>query len=235
MNSFEQVVFAYKSSTVLKKKKKKTIYRTLFWRAVLELGWQLFTLHAAAQSALGCFQGCCCSLQSGWKLIPTTREEQIEEHWMSRSLLIGTISVLITSSVTLSGFTASFGLHLLVQVPCCFTYTETIRTIRDMEPRTATSTFTQLLSSVFGKVQVQCFFTYTETIRTIRDMEPRTASSTFTQLLSSVFGKVQVQCFCTSTETILLMTIGDREPRMATSTFTQLLSSGVCYVAVDLI
>ena len=30
---------------------------------------------------------------------------------------------------------------------CCFTSTETIRTIRDGEPRTATSTFTQLLSS----------------------------------------------------------------------------------------
>ena len=31
---------------------------------------------------------------------------------------------------------------------CCFTSTETIRLIRDGEPRTATSTFTQLLSSV---------------------------------------------------------------------------------------
>ena len=30
---------------------------------------------------------------------------------------------------------------------CCFTSTETIRTARDREPRTATSTFTQLLSS----------------------------------------------------------------------------------------
>ena len=30
---------------------------------------------------------------------------------------------------------------------CCFTSTETIRTIRDGEPRTATSTSTQLLSS----------------------------------------------------------------------------------------
>ena len=34
-----------------------------------------------------------------------------------------------------------------VQVQCCFTSPETIRTIRDGEPRTATSTFTQLLSS----------------------------------------------------------------------------------------
>ena len=30
---------------------------------------------------------------------------------------------------------------------CCFTSTETTRIIRDGEPRTATSTFTQLLSS----------------------------------------------------------------------------------------
>ena len=40
--------------------------------------------------------------------------------------------------------------NLLLQassVHCCFTSTETIRTIRDGEPRTATSTFTQLLSS----------------------------------------------------------------------------------------
>ena len=35
-----------------------------------------------------------------------------------------------------------------VRVQCCFTSTETVRTIRDGEPRTATSTFTQLLSSV---------------------------------------------------------------------------------------
>ena len=32
-------------------------------------------------------------------------------------------------------------------VQCCFTSTETIRLIRDGDPRTATSTFTQLLSS----------------------------------------------------------------------------------------
>ena len=35
--------------------------------------------------------------------------------------------------------------HKLVQIQCCFTSIET--TIRDGEPRTATSTFTQLLSS----------------------------------------------------------------------------------------
>ena len=35
----------------------------------------------------------------------------------------------------------------VVQVQCCFTSTETVRTIRDGEPRTSTSTFTQRLSS----------------------------------------------------------------------------------------
>ena len=33
------------------------------------------------------------------------------------------------------------------QVQCCLTSTETIRTIRDWEPRTATSAFTKILSS----------------------------------------------------------------------------------------
>ena len=38
-----------------------------------------------------------------------------------------------------------------VQVQCCFTSTETTRTVSDGEPRTATSTFTQLLSSVASR------------------------------------------------------------------------------------
>ena len=62
----------------------------------------------------------------------------------------------------------------------CFTFTETIRLIRDGEPKTATSTVTQLLSSL-----LQCCFTFTETIRLIRDGEPKTATSTLTQHLSS--------------------------------------------------
>ena len=37
-------------------------------------------------------------------------------------------------------------------VQCCFTSTETVRTIRDGEPRTATSTSTQLLSSASSMV-----------------------------------------------------------------------------------
>ena len=67
-----------------------------------------------------------------------------------------------------------------VHVQCCFMSTrETIRTIRDRDPRTAASTFTQFLSSV----QVHCRFTSTETIRTVRDGKPRTATSNSTQLL----------------------------------------------------
>ena len=59
----------------------------------------------------------------------------------------------------------------------CFTSTETVQTVRDGEPRTATSTFTQLLSSATQRIQ--CSFTSTETVRTIRGGEPRTTTSTF--------------------------------------------------------
>ena len=72
------------------------------------------------------------------------------------------------------------------KVQCCFTSTETLRTIREGELRTATSTFTQLLSSAPEKPFVQCCFTCTETVRAIRDGELRTTTSTFTQLQSSV-------------------------------------------------
>ena len=45
-----------------------------------------------------------------------------------------------------------------LQVQCCFTSTETARTIRDWGPRTATSTFTQLLNSDTGSsVMVSCY------------------------------------------------------------------------------
>ena len=104
-----------------------------------------------------------------------------------------------------------------IEVQCCFTSTETIRTFRDWEPRTATPTFTQLLNSA----SVQSCFTSTETIRTFRDWEPRMATPTFTQLLNSA----SVQSCFTSTETI--RTFRDWEPRMATPTFTQHLSSEI--------
>ena len=41
----------------------------------------------------------------------------------------------------------SWSLERLFSFQCCFTFTETVRLIRDGEPRTATSTFTQLLGS----------------------------------------------------------------------------------------
>ena len=78
---------------------------------------------------------------------------------------------------------------IITRVRCCFTSTETIRTIGVREPGTVTSVFTQLYSQ-----QVQCWFTSTETIRTIRDGEPRTTTSTFTQLLSSVFSASWCTC-----------------------------------------
>ena len=65
-----------------------------------------------------------------------------------------------------------------------YVHTETISFIRDGEPRTVTSTFTQLLNSEEFEFNV-ARFTSTETIQTIRDGEPRTVTSTFTQLLNS--------------------------------------------------
>ena len=41
----------------------------------------------------------------------------------------------------------SYTFSVSVQVQCCFTSTETIRTVKDREPRTATWTLTQHLSS----------------------------------------------------------------------------------------
>ena len=67
----------------------------------------------------------------------------------------------------------------MAKFKCCFTSTETIRTVRDGEPRTSTLTFTQLLSSELSS-SVQCCFTSIVTIRTVRDEEPMVATSTFT-------------------------------------------------------
>ena len=69
---------------------------------------------------------------------------------------------------------------------CCFTSTETVRTIRDWEPRATISHS----SWVLGVLIVECCFTSTETLRTNRDREPRTATSTFTQLLNSDHHKI---------------------------------------------
>ena len=63
-------------------------------------------------------------------------------------------------------------------VPCCFTSAETIRLIKDGEPRTATSTFTQFLSSssVLLYTQGQLLSSKDH----IMDGEPRTFTRTFT-------------------------------------------------------
>ena len=85
-----------------------------------------------------------------------------------------------------------------VQVQCCFT----IRTIREREPRTTTSTSTQLPNSDHP-VQVQCCFTSTEVIRTVRNgtgspgRPPGLSHSCWA--LTRI---VQVQCCFTSVETV---------------------------------
>ena len=113
---------------------------------------------------------------------------------------------------------------LWVQVLCCFTSTETTKTVRDVEPWTATSTFTMPLSSADLWVQVLCCFTSTETTKTVRDVEPWTATSTFTQLLSSLTALFCFFCsvaLCPQRPHGLLGT----STRTSTSTLTQLLSS----------
>ena len=56
------------------------------------------------------------------------------------------------------------------RVHCCFTSTETTKTVRDGEPRTSTSTFTRVLSSeLFGYIYIYICFTSTEASLFIRD------------------------------------------------------------------
>ena len=65
------------------------------------------------------------------------------------------------------------GLFRQIQFQRRLSSAETVRLIRDGRPRTATSTFTQLLGPV-GPVQVQCCFTstlITKSTRLIRDGE----------------------------------------------------------------
>ena len=96
---------------------------------------------------------------------------------------------------------------------------------RDGEPRTATATFTQLLSSDSERKNVQCCCTSTEAIGTIRDGEPRTATSTVTLLLSTEGdgegGKFNV-VLPQRPQGLLGTGNPGRPPRL---TFTQLLSS----------
>ena len=93
--------------------------------------------------------------------------------------------------------------------------------IRDGEPRTSTSTLTQLLSSDSSWF-VQFCLTSTSTVRTIRDGEPRTSTSNFTQLLNSVV----LLHFCVALRPQRLYGLLGTS-RTSTSTFTQLLNSVV--------
>ena len=99
---------------------------------------------------------------------------------------------------------------------CCFTSTETTGTVRDVEPRKATSTFTQLLSSEL------------EFSVALRPQRPqallRIGSPGRPPRLSHSSWALRwlVQCCFTSTK--IRSSVRDREPRTVTSTFTQLLS-----------
>ena len=97
--------------------------------------------------------------------VGATRAEQVHgaDCWAAGHLDTGEGSVTVTV-LGLLFFTNLYWLVLVLywqirhsgkliiafQVPVqrCFTSTETVQTVRDEEPRTATSTFTQLLSSV---------------------------------------------------------------------------------------
>ena len=57
--------------------------------------------------------------------------------------------ILSTSSEDEPQVLRSRRLWSLLSFQCCFTSTETVQTIRDREPRTATPSFMQLLSSMF--------------------------------------------------------------------------------------
>ena len=104
--------------------------------------------------------------------------------WLGESWVL--LGVSLSSPVWHAQCTWQKRVAAQVQVQCCFTSTETIRTFRDWEPRRSTSIFTQLLSSEYLKlVHRSALLKSTETVRTFRDGEPRTSPSTFTQLQSS--------------------------------------------------
>ena len=74
-------------------------------------------------------------------------------------------------------FTQLLSSVIQVQVQCCYTSKESIETIRDVEPKTATSPLWHSSWALYDKVQVQCCFTSTETKKTIKDEELRTDTS----------------------------------------------------------
>ena len=80
------------------------------------------------------------------------------------------------------------------QVQCCFTSTETTRTVRDGEPRTSTSTLTQLLTFDYVTAFVLALIAFTEKTSGLLGTSglPRTATSIFSQLRSSDYFRFSV-------------------------------------------
>ena len=104
--------------------------------------------------------------------------------------------------------------------------TETMRLIGDGEPGTATSTFTQLLSSEILQFTELCLSS-TETIRLIKEWGAQDGHLDFhIQLLSSEILQFSVALRSKKPSGLFR----DGEPRMATLTFTQLLGSSVMSV-----
>ena len=103
------------------------------------------------------------------------------------------------------------------------------------EPRTSTSTLTQLLSSDLLLLMRLLLNVHVNVIHFIRDgiaiVQCCFTSTTLWREVSLDVNIVQVQCCFTSTETI--RTVRGGEPRTAASTVTQLLSSvNIVFVSV---
>ena len=82
-----------------------------------------------------------------------------------------------------------------VQIQCCFKSTETVGTIRDGEPRTSTSTFTQLLSSdAFDSVQCSVFKVRFKLQTLVYDILP-SITAVFSYAIGSRKLSANEQCF----------------------------------------
>ena len=103
-------------------------------------------------------------------------------------------------------------------VQCCFTFTETIRTVRDGEPRTSTSTVTQLLSSETLQFQFSVALHPRKPYGLLGTGSPGRPTSTLTQLLSSEILQFQFSVALRSQRPYGLL-------ETSTLTVTRLLSS----------
>ena len=105
-------------------------------------------------------------------------------------------------------------------VQCCFTSTEDVRTVRDGEPRTSTSTLTQLLNSDTPR-EFKLNVAYVHRDRRYYWVRgPRASTSTLTQLLSSDTPRM-----LKFNVALRPQRIRDGGLRMSTTTLTQIPSS----------